>query len=140
PLRFRILGSAVALLVAATAVLATSATGGARDRFGGAPDAFVASWDAVGSQAFTAAALSPPEGHTIFAYVGIAVYDSVVAVEGGWEPFAIDLDAPAGASPEAAVAAAAHHSRPLPAGTGGGDHRSRVRGFARDDPGRPAED
>ncbi len=74
----------------------------------GPPDTFVAAWDAVGTQAFTAAALSPAEGHTIFAYVAIAVYDSVMAVEGGYEPFAIDADAPADASAEAAVAAAAH--------------------------------
>jgi hypothetical protein len=72
------------------------------------PDTFVAAWDAVGTQAFTAAALTPPEGHTIFAYVAIAVYDAVMAIEGGYEPFAVDVDAPAGASVEAAVAAAAH--------------------------------
>ena len=40
--------------------------------------------------------------------MAIAVYDSVMAVEGGYEPFAVDVDAPAGASAEAAVAAAAH--------------------------------
>ena len=73
----------------------------------GPPDTYVTDWDAVGSQAFTAAALTPAEGHTIFAYVAIAVYDSVMAIEGGYEPFAVDIDAPEGASPEAAVAAAA---------------------------------
>jgi hypothetical protein len=72
------------------------------------PDSYVANWDAVGTQAFSAAGLSPPEGHVIFAYVAIAVYDSVMAVEGGYQPFAVDLDAPQGASAEAAVAAAAH--------------------------------
>ena len=61
-----------------------------------------------GRQAFTAAALTPAEGHMIFAYVAIAVYDSVMAIEGGYEPFAVDVDAPGGASAEAAVAAAAH--------------------------------
>ena len=40
--------------------------------------------------------------------MAIAVYDAVMAVDGGYEPFAVDIDAPAGASPEAAVAAAAH--------------------------------
>ena len=44
----------------------------------------------------------------IFTYVGIAVYDSVMAVEGGYRPFAVDVDAPEGASAQAAVAAAAH--------------------------------
>ncbi|GAA1993427.1 vanadium-dependent haloperoxidase [Microbacterium pumilum] len=73
----------------------------------GPPDASVASWDAVGTQAFTAAALSPAEGHTIFAYMAIAVYDSVMAVKGGYDPFLVAADAPDGASAEAAVAAAA---------------------------------
>ncbi len=76
-------------------------------RAGGSPDTYIAAWDSVGVQAFSAAGLSPAEGHPIFAYVAIAVYDSVMAVEGGYEPFAIDVDAPDGASPEAAVAAAA---------------------------------
>lgn len=71
------------------------------------PDSSVAHWDSVGTQAFTAAGLSPAEGHTIFAYVAIAVYDAVVAVEGGYEAFAVTADAPDGASAQAAVAAAA---------------------------------
>ncbi len=57
----------------------------------GPPDTFVTDWDVIGTQAFTAAALTPAEGHTIFAYVAIAVYDSVVAIEGGYEPFAIEV-------------------------------------------------
>ena len=80
----------------------------AHGRSGGSPDTYVTNWDAVGSQAFTAAALSPAEGHVIFAYVSIAVYDSVMAIEGGYRPFAIRVRAPKGASAEAAVAAAAH--------------------------------
>ncbi|WP_123916448.1 hypothetical protein [Georgenia muralis] len=39
--------------------------------------------------------------------MAIAVYDSVMAVEGGYEPFAVGVDAPRRASAEAAVAAAA---------------------------------
>src|SRR5262249_61667031 len=42
------------------------------------------------------------------ACVWSAKYDLWRATEGGYESFAVDLDAPAGASPEAAVAAAAH--------------------------------
>jgi hypothetical protein len=98
----------LALLVVGVVALGAAATTGAKPGPAGPPDTYVASWDAVGSQAFTAAALSPPEGHTIFAYVAVAVYDSVMAVEGGYEPFAVDVDAPAGASAAAAVAAAAH--------------------------------
>jgi vanadium-dependent haloperoxidase-like protein len=80
----------------------------ARPHDAGPADTFVAAWDAIGTQAFSAAALTPAEGHTIFAYVAIAVYDSVIAVEGGYEPFAVEVEAPAGASAQAAVAAAAH--------------------------------
>ena len=97
------------LLVGALALPVGAMSGAAaHGRSGGSPDTYVTSWDAVGTQAFTAAALSPAEGHTIFAYVSIAVYDSVMAIEGGYKPFMIHVHAPEGASAEAAVAAAAH--------------------------------
>src|SRR5262245_9642444 len=92
----------------AIAVGGAVATTGADAQPAAAPDTYVNYWDAVGNQAFTAAALAPPEGGIIFAYVGIAAYDSVVAIEGGYQPFAVDADPPADASPEAAVVAAAH--------------------------------
>ena len=76
----------------------------------------MADWDAIGTQAFTAAALSPAEGHTIFAYVAIAVYDSVMAVEGGYEPFAVDVDAPDGRLGRSRGGRGGpSHPRPLPA-------------------------
>ena len=71
-------------------------------------DTYVTYWDAVANQAFTAALAPPPDGAVISAYMSIAVYDSVMAIEGGYEPFAVDVHVPAGASPEAAVVAAAH--------------------------------
>jgi hypothetical protein len=86
----------------------TAATTGAHAQPASAPDTYVSYWDSVASQAFTAALTPPPDGFVISAYVGIAVYDSVVAIQGGYEPFAVHVDAPAGASPEAAVVAAAH--------------------------------
>jgi hypothetical protein len=99
---------AIALLAAAVLVLGGAATSSASSPPAGPPDSYVTAWDAVGTQAFSAAGLSPAEGHVIFAYVAIAVYDSVMAIEGGYRPFAVDTDAPDGASPQAAVAAAAH--------------------------------
>jgi PAP2 superfamily len=95
----------VALLLGVTAPAAASRPLTTGDL---GPDTVVTAWDATGSQAFTAAGLTPAEGHTIFAYVGIAVYDSVMAIHEEFEPFAVDADAPEGASAEAAVAAAAH--------------------------------
>ena len=105
--RFVRLIGVFALVVPLGGIL-TGTQASARPHDAGPPDTFVAAWDAIGSQAFSAAALTPAEGHTIFAYVAIAVYDSVMAVEGGYEPFAVDVDAPTGASAQAAVAAAAH--------------------------------
>jgi hypothetical protein len=96
------------VMLAAAVVAAGAASSFATSQSAGSPDTYVTDWDAVGTRAFTAAGLTPAEGHVIFAYVGIAVYDSVVAIEGGSRPFAIDVDAPAGTSAEAAVAAAAH--------------------------------
>jgi hypothetical protein len=96
------------VLVAPGGAIANGATVGAQAGSPATPDTYVTAWDVVGTQAFTAAALSPAEGHTIFAYVAIAVYDSVMAIEGEYRPFAVDVDAPAGASAEAAVAGAAH--------------------------------
>jgi PAP2 superfamily len=106
---------ATGVVLAVTAALATpgaGVSGTTPSRVGsgdpaGLPDTFVTSWDTVGTQAFSAAGLTPAEGHTIFAYVAIAVYDSVMAVEGGYKPFAVDVDAAANASAQAAVAAAA---------------------------------
>ncbi len=91
------------LLTVSVVGLGEPVAGDGGRRSNGPPDTYVAAWDAVGVQAFSAAGLSPAEGHTIFAYLGVAVYDAVMAVEGGYEPFAVDLDAPDGASSQAAV-------------------------------------
>ena len=98
----------LALLAAAVGLSAAAATSSAHSKSAGPPDTYVTAWDSIGSQAFSAAGLAPTEGHVIFTYVGIAVYDSVMAIEGGYRPFAVDVDAPEGASAQAAVAAAAH--------------------------------
>ena len=78
------------LLTVSVVGLGEPVAGDGGRRSNGPPDTYVAAWDAVGVQAFSAAGLSPAEGHTIFAYVGVAVYDAVMAVEGGYEPFAVD--------------------------------------------------
>jgi hypothetical protein len=100
--------SRVALVTALTAAALAPSAGAPAAGATVTGDTFVISWDAVGSQAFTAAALSPAEGHVIFAYVSIAVHDAVTAARPGYEPFAVHARAPARTSPQAAVAAAAH--------------------------------
>ncbi len=49
----------------------------------------------------------PGEAAVYMAIVHVALYDAAVAIEGGYEPYAITLHAP-GASPEAALATAAY--------------------------------
>jgi PAP2 superfamily len=98
----------LALFVVAVALGGVAATSSAGSRTAGTPDTSVSDWDAVATSAYAAAGLSAPDGHVLFGYVAIAVYDAVTAIEGGYEPFAVDVDAPAGASTTAAVAAAAH--------------------------------
>jgi hypothetical protein len=77
--RLRVAGI-VAALAAGVAVSPVSQTAQASSANRSATDSSVSAWDAVGNEAFPAAALSPVEGHVIFAYAGIAVYDAVTAV------------------------------------------------------------
>ncbi len=74
----------------------------------GIPDTTVAYWDNVAIQVYAAAGFTPPDAFPLYGYLGIAVYDSVVAVKGGYEPFAIKAARAPNASAEAAVAAAAN--------------------------------
>lgn len=52
----------------------------------------------------------PGEAAVYMGIVHAAIYDAAVAIEGGFEPYAIALSAPALASPEAAIATSAHHT------------------------------
>jgi hypothetical protein len=104
----RLLVAGASATVATTALMApTPATAEVAARSAPTPDTYVKYWDDIGSQAFTAAALGPPEGHVLFGYAGIAMYDAVMAVRRDHEAFAIRTHAPRGTSAEAAVTAAA---------------------------------
>jgi hypothetical protein len=50
----------------------------------------------------------PGEAAVYMGIVHVAIYDAAVAIEGGYRPYAIALTAPAGTSPGAAIATAAH--------------------------------
>ena len=52
----------------------------------------------------------PGEAAVYMAIVHAAIYDAAVAIEGGYEPYAIALAAPANTSSAAAIATAAHHT------------------------------
>jgi hypothetical protein len=50
------------------------------------------------------------DAEVYMAIVHIALYDTALAFQSGYRPYAISLTAPAGASPEAAIATAAHNT------------------------------
>jgi hypothetical protein len=52
----------------------------------------------------------PGEAAIYMGIVHAAIYDAAVAIEGGYAPYAIAIDGPAGASSAAAIATAAHHT------------------------------
>ena len=97
------------------AVLAAAAalTLGAATSSSAPGDNAVVHWSAVAETAISAptppaTALRPPASSTpLAAMVHGAIYDAVVAIEGGRQPFATRVSAPAGASVDAAVAQAA---------------------------------
>jgi hypothetical protein len=74
-----------------------------------APNA-VTYWATIVQQSIHNAA-APRSGGTseiLHTIVALAVYDAVVAIEGGYQPYAATIQAPAGADVRAAVAAAAY--------------------------------
>jgi hypothetical protein len=93
-------------LVAAAAIGAGPAAAHAADR------AAVVHWDEIAQREIVppppAPAQPPPSSMSSLAFVQLAVYNAVVAIEGGYEPYGRPLRAQPGASVDAAVATAAH--------------------------------
>jgi hypothetical protein len=65
-------------------------------------------WSGIAEQAISAGSRPPASSQVLSGIVHSAMYDAVAATEGGLEPFLVAPQAAAGASPEAAVAKAAH--------------------------------
>jgi hypothetical protein len=81
----------------------------------GAPVAWaqnpVAAWNVIAENAIIGVAKKPPTSAPIYmVYVHASVYDAVNAIDKRYQPFAVQLDAPAGASQDAAAIAAAHRA------------------------------
>jgi hypothetical protein len=114
--------SSFAAIIAFTAVNATSIVGpppaSAASRFSSAP---VIAWSTEARRAIVPAGPGnifgsenygnkfPGEAAVYMGIVHAAIYDAAVAIEGGYQPYAIRLTAPPDASPSAAIATAAHH-------------------------------
>src|SRR4051812_33709480 len=68
----------------------------------------VLDWNLTALQTTAAAPFAPPLEARNLAIVQAAVFDAVNAIVGEFRPYAVKLNAAAGASPAAAAAAAAH--------------------------------
>lgn len=68
----------------------------------------VLDWNDVLLNAVRVDRTAPPRASRAMACTHVAIYDAVNGIVGGFAPYAVTTAAPAGASPEAAAAAAAH--------------------------------
>ncbi len=74
------------------------------------PGNAVQQWNQIAEDQVVGSGTFQAEGFIYMAYVSAAVYDAVVAIEGGFEPYGPAINAPAGASVDAAVVEAAYQT------------------------------
>jgi hypothetical protein len=96
----------------AAAALAVAASAGTTGDAAAAlpPGNTVAQWNQIAEDTVVGSGAFQSEGFIYMAYVSAAVYDAVVAIEGGFQPYGPVITAPAGASTDAAVVEAAYRT------------------------------
>jgi VCPO second helical-bundle domain len=104
-----LLGRALALAATAFAVAGSTATTGTAAA-ALPPGNTVAQWNQIAEDAVVASGAFQSEGFVYMAYVSAAVYDAVVAIEGGFESYGPVIAAAPGASADAAVVEAAYRT------------------------------
>jgi hypothetical protein len=70
----------------------------------------VQQWNKIAEDTVVASGAFQGEGEVYMAYASTAVYDAVVAIQGGYEPYGAAISAPAGASVNCAVVEAAYRT------------------------------
>jgi hypothetical protein len=99
----------VAIAVAALAVTAAAST--TRNAAAALlPGNTVAQWNKIAEDTVVASGAFQSEGFIYMAYASAAVYDALVAIEGDFEPYGPAIQAPSGASIDAAVVEAAYRT------------------------------
>jgi hypothetical protein len=99
----------VALAVMALVIAASART--TRDATAALPPGnTVAQWNRIAEDTVVGSGSVATEPFIYMAYVSAAVYDAVVAIKGGFEPYGPAIAAPAGASVDAAVVEAAYRT------------------------------
>jgi len=99
------------VVIAVTALGLAPVTGTTPDAAAAvAPGNTVAQWNQIAEDMAVGSGTFLPEGFLYMAYPSAAVYDAVVAIEGGFKPYGPAIDAPTGASVDAAVVEAAYRT------------------------------
>ena len=70
----------------------------------------VQQWNKIAEDTVVGSGAFQGEGEIYMSYASLAVYDAVVAIQGGSEPYGPAIDAPSGASVDAAVVEAAYRT------------------------------
>ena len=99
------------LAITVVAFVVAASAGTTRDAAAALPPGnTVAQWNQITEDTVLGVGMLADEGFIYMAYPSAAVYDAVVAIEGGFEPYGPAIDAPAGASVDAAVVEAAYRT------------------------------
>jgi hypothetical protein len=96
----------------AVTALAVAASGGTTRNAAAAlpPGNTVAQWNKIAEDTVVGSGAFQSEGYIYMAYASTAVYNAVVAIEGGYEPLDSTITAPPGASVDCAVVEAAYQT------------------------------
>jgi hypothetical protein len=99
------------VVITATAVAVAVVAGATRDAAAALPPGnVVAQWNKIAEDTVVGSGAFQSEGYIYMAYAATAVYNAVVAIEGGYEPLDSRITAPAGASVDCAVVEAAYQT------------------------------
>jgi hypothetical protein len=95
--------------LAVVAAVAGSTTRGAEAALPSLPNT-VQQWNKIAEDTVVGSGAFQGEGEVYMAYASTAVYDAVVAIQGGYEPYGTGVSASAGASVDCAVVEAAYRT------------------------------
>ena len=99
------------LMLAVTALAVAASAGITRNAAAALPPGnTVAQWNKIAEDTVVGSGAFQAEGLIYMAYASTAVYNAVVAIEGGYEPLDSTITAPAGASVDCAVVEAAYRT------------------------------
>jgi VCPO second helical-bundle domain len=100
-----------AVVIAVTALAVAASAGTTRDAAAALPPGnTVAQWNRIAEDTVVGSGAFQSEGFIYMAYASTAVYNAVVAIEGGYEPIDSTIVAPAAASVDCAIVEAAYRT------------------------------